>query len=106
VQVDISPSTIALGGAVSVLVAALRATVPEIDKSAAGRRIAPLLPPLIASLIATLVPSTVPGVPAGERWVWGLVSTLLWSPVYTLLKRSLVANGATPTKKTDEGGDP
>jgi hypothetical protein len=110
VEVDISPSTIALGGAVSFMVAGLRAVFPEAERIPALKRFAPLFPLALASLIATLSPSTVPGVPADARWLYGIVSAVLWSPIYTVLKRSIAAAqpslslGSNPAPK--EGGDP
>jgi hypothetical protein len=93
-QVDISLSTIALGGAVSFLVAGLRQALPGIDRHPVGKRFAPLFPLALASLIATLSPSAVPGVPADARWLYGVVSAVLWAPIYTVLKRSIA--GGSP----------
>jgi hypothetical protein len=110
-QVEISQNTIALGGAVSFLVAALRTGFPGIDKHPLGKRFAPLFPLALASLIATLSPSAVPGVPADARWLYGVVSAVLWAPIYTVLKRSiggsqpalsLIAPNVNPAPK--EGG--
>jgi hypothetical protein len=91
-QVDISLSTIALGGAVSSIVATLRLSFPALDRHPLGKRFAPLFPLALASLIATLSPSSVPGVPADARWLYGVVATLFWSPIYTVAKRSLAAS--------------
>jgi hypothetical protein len=111
VEVEISPSTIALGGAVSFIVAGLRAVFPEAERIPALKRFAPLLPLALASLIATLSPSTVPGVPADARWLYGVVSAVLWAPIYTVIKRTIAVTqpllslgSSSAPKEGDEGG--
>lgn len=104
---EFSLTTVVMGGAVSVLVTSFRAALPELEcegKGACGKNPCPhegktrliklvsgFLSPLIGALIATAVPSTVPEVAIDARWLYGIVSTLLWSPFYALFKKQTLA---------------
>lgn len=75
-----------IGVTASKLTADLRATFPPAtDPKAIKWHF--MYPSLLGAAIATLVPFTLPTVDWRSRWLVGIVSTVIWYPLYEIVKK-------------------
>ncbi len=100
--------TVLLGAACSVIAAFLGALL-DARLDAGWKAAWRYVPGLLAGVMATMLPATVPGVSIQTRWIYGILSIVVWYKIYPYLDKLAEKNleaktgvKLTPEKAKDE----